>query len=326
MRANAVISHNTQRKGKELWTNNGTGKKIVCHTAENEQDEAVQVCRRIEDEVAEGRKYSDFAILYRMNSQSSSFERAFVKSGIPYRIIGGTRFYERKEIRDMIAYLSVINNPADEIRLRRIINTPKRSIGERTVANAAEISRMLGEPLFDILCRADEFAALKRASGKLREFTSMMQELINASNDEEVSLGDLYQLLLEKTRYEAFLKAENDDPEDRIDNIHELATNLIQYEENNGEEASLGGFLEEVSLMTDIDNYDQAADSVVMMTMHSAKGLEFPVVFLPGMEEGVFPGMQSIYNPDEVEEERGSPMWPSPGPKRSWYCFMPIPV
>lgn len=302
--ANAVISHNTQRKGKELWTNNGTGKKIVCHTAENEQDEAMQVCRRIEDEVAEGRKYSDFAILYRMNSQSSSFERAFVKSGIPYRIIGGTRFYERKEIRDMIAYLSVINNPADEIRLRRIINTPKRAIGEKTVANAAEIARMLGEPLFDILCRADEFAALKRASGKLREFTSMMQELINVSNDEEVSLGDLYQLLLEKIRYEAFLKTENDDADDRIENIRELATNLIQYEENNPEEASLGGFLEEVSLMTDIDNYDQAADSVVMMTMHSAKGLEFPVVFLPGMEEGVFPGMQSIYVPDEVEEER----------------------
>lgn len=136
--------------------------------------------------------------------------RAFVKSGIPYRFIGGTRFYERKEIRDMIAYLSVINNPADEIRLRRIINTPKRAIGEKTVANAAEIARMLGEPLFDILCRADEFAALKRASGKLREFTSMMQELINVSNDEEVSLGDLYQLLLEKIRYEAFLKTEND--------------------------------------------------------------------------------------------------------------------
>ncbi len=301
--ANEVISHNTQRKGKELWTDNGTGRKIVCHTAENEQDEAAQVSRRIEDEVAEGRKYADFAVLYRMNSQSNTFERAFVKAGIPYRIIGGTRFYERKEIRDMIAYLSVINNPADEIRLRRIINTPKRAIGERTVSQAAEIARMLGEPLFDIIDRADEFDVLKRSAKKLKEFAAMIRELIDASNDEETTLGDLYQLLLEKTGYEAFLKAENEESEDRIENVHELATNLIQYEDGN-EEATLGGFLEEVSLMTDIDNYDQAADSVVMMTMHSAKGLEFPVVFLPGMEEGVFPGMQSFYNPDEVEEER----------------------
>ena len=255
------------------------------------------------DEVAEGRSYSDFAVLYRMNSQSNTFERAFVKSGIPYRIIGGTRFYERKEIRDMIAYLSVINNPADEIRLRRIINTPKRSIGERTVAQAAEIARMLGESLFEVISHAEDFAALKRSANKLREFAAMIQELIDASNDEETSLGDLYQLLLEKTRYEDYLKAENEEADDRIDNVHELASNLIQYEENQ-DEPTLGGFLEEVSLMTDIDNYDQAADSVVMMTMHSAKGLEFPVVFLPGMEEGVFPGMQSIYNPDEVEEER----------------------
>ena len=301
--ANAVIAHNTQRKGKELWTDNGTGKKIVCHTAENEQDEAAQVTQRIVDEVAEGRSYSDFAVLYRMNSQSNTFERAFVKSGIPYRIIGGTRFYERKEIRDMIAYLSVINNSADEIRLRRIINTPKRSIGERTVAQAAEIARMLGESLFEVISHAEDFAALKRSANKLREFAAMIQELIDVSNDEETSLGDLYQLLLEKTRYEDYLKAENEEADDRIDNVHELASNLIQYEENQ-DEPTLGGFLEEVSLMTDIDNYDQAADSVVMMTMHSAKGLEFPVVFLPGMEEGVFPGMQSIYNPDEVEEER----------------------
>lgn len=301
--ANEVISHNTQRKGKTLWTSNGEGCKIVYHTAENEQDEAAQAAKQVLDGVADGRKYSDYAVLYRMNSQSNAFEKHFVKSGIPYRIIGGTRFYERKEIRDMIAYLSVINNPSDEVRLRRIINTPKRSIGERTVAQAAEIARMSGESLFEVLCRADEFAALKRSANKLRDFAGMILRLIDASNDEDVSLGDLYQLLLEKTNYVEFLKAENEEAEDRIENIHELATNLIQYEENN-EEASLGGFLEEVSLMTDIDNYDQAADSVVMMTMHSAKGLEFPVVILPGMEEGIFPGMQSIYNPDEVEEER----------------------
>ncbi len=301
--ANAVISHNTQRKGKTLWTSNGEGKQISYHTADNEQDEASQVSKRILEGVAGGRKFSDYAVLYRMNSQSNTFEKMFVKSGIPYRIIGGTRFYERREIRDMIAYLSVINNPADEVRLRRIINTPKRSIGDRTVAQAAEIAQMLGESLFEVLCRADEFAALKRSSKKLMEFAAMMQTLIDASNDEEVSLGDLYQLLLEQTRYIEYLKADPEDAEDRIENIKELASNLIQYEENN-EDAGLGGFLEEVSLMTDIDNYDQSADSVILMTMHSAKGLEFPVVFLPGMEEGIFPGMQSIYNPDEVEEER----------------------
>lgn len=302
--ANGVISHNTQRKGKTLWTGNGEGKKIAYHTADNEQDEAAQVTKRILEGVAAGRKYSDFAILYRMNSMSNTFERDFVRSDIPYRIIGGTRFYERREIRDMIAYLSVINNPADEVRLRRILNTPKRSIGERTVAQATEIAAMLGEPLFEVLRRADEFAALKRAANKLKAFTDMMQGLIDDAQDETVSLGDLYQNLLEQTQYREFLQADDpDSAEDRIENIQELASNLIQYEENN-EEGGLEGFLEEVSLMTDLDNYDQEADSVVMMTMHSAKGLEFPVVFLPGMEEGVFPGMQSIYNPEEVEEER----------------------
>ena len=232
--ANGVISHNTQRKGKTLWTGNGEGKKIAYHTADNEQDEAAQVTKRILEGVAAGRKYSDFAILYRMNSMSNTFERDFVRSDIPYRIIGGIRFYERREIRDMIAYLSVINNPADEVRLRRILNTPKRSIGERTVAQATEIAAMLGEPLFEVLRRADEFAALKRAANKLKAFTDMMQGLIDDAQDETVSLGDLYQNLLEQTQYREFLQADDpDSAEDRIENIQELASNLIQYEENN---------------------------------------------------------------------------------------------
>lgn len=303
--ANAVISNNQERKGKTLWTDNPTGEKLGVHTAYSEQDEADYIAKKILEGVAAGRKFSDYAILYRMNSQSNIIEKVFVKSGVLYRIIGGRRFYERKEIMDMIAYLSVINNPNDEIRLRRIINQPKRSIGDKTIAQAAEIAAQLGETLFYVIQHADEYEPLKRTSPKLLQFASIMQEFINAANDEETSLKELYQLILDKTNYIESLRAsEEDDAQDRIDNINELASNLIQYEEDNCEEASLSGFLEEVSLMTDIDNYDGNSDAVVMMTMHSAKGLEFPAVFLPGFEEGIFPGMQAIFNPNEIEEER----------------------
>lgn len=302
--ANAVISNNEERKGKTLWTENPEGDKIQIHTSPTEQEEAGFVANTILEQVAKGRKYSDFAVLYRMNSQSNILEKVFVKSGIPYRIIGGHRFYERREIRDMIAYLSVINNPSDEIRLRRIVNQPKRSIGDRTIATASEIAGALGEPLLEVLGRADEFDSLRRASVKLKAFYDMMQELIDANEDENVSLHELYELVLEKTGYIEALRSEKEEAETRIENINELASNLLKFQEENGEEATLSAFLEEVSLMTDIDNYDETADTVVMMTMHSAKGLEFPVVFLPGFEEGIFPGMQAIYDPSEIQEER----------------------
>lgn len=302
--ANAVISNNEERKGKTLWTENPEGDKIQVHTSYNEQDEAGFVATTILEQVAKGRKYSDFAILYRMNSQSNILEKVFVKSGIPYRIIGGHRFYERREIRDMIAYLSVINNPSDEIRLRRIVNQPKRSIGDKTVATAGEIAGALGESLLEVFGRADEFDGLRRASVKLKAFYDMMQELIDANENEKVSLHELYELILEKTGYLEALRAEKEESETRIENINELASNLLKFQEENGEEATLSAFLEEVSLMTDIDNYDETADTVVMMTMHSAKGLEFPVVFLPGFEEGIFPGLQAIYDPSEIQEER----------------------
>lgn len=302
--ANAVISNNEERKGKTLWTENPEGDKIQIHTSSNEQDEAGFVATTILEQVAKGRKYSDFAVLYRMNSQSNILEKVFVKSGIPYRIIGGHRFYERREIRDMIAYLSVINNPSDEIRLRRIVNQPKRSIGDKTIATASEIAGALGESLLEVLGRADEFDSLRRASVKLKAFYDMMQELIDANDDESVSLHELYELILEKTGYIEALHGEKEEAETRIENINELASNLLKFQEENGEEATLSAFLEEVSLMTDIDNYDETADTVVMMTMHSAKGLEFPVVFLPGFEEGIFPGLQAIYDPNEIQEER----------------------
>ena len=300
--ANAVIANNVERKGKTLWTENPQGKPISVYTAINEMGEAEYITKQILEEAAT-RKFSDFAVLYRMNSQSSTLERCFVKSGVPYRMLGGLRFYERKEIRDMIAYLCVINNPGDEIRLRRIINQPKRQIGEKTIAQAAEIAAGLGESLFEVISHADEFDALKRSSAKLLQFADLINELIQASST--LNLGDLYELLLEKTNYSQYLReAEEETAQDRIDNINELLSNLRQYEQDNGEEATLSGFLEEISLMTDVDNLDESVDAVVMMTMHSAKGLEFPCVFLPGFEEGIFPGMQAIYNPPEIEEER----------------------
>ena len=301
--ANAVISNNTERKGKTLWTENGQGEKIILHTALNESDEADQIATKILDGVAKGRKYADYAILYRMNTQSNALEKNFVKSGIPYRIIGGLRFYERREIRDMIAYLSVINNPSDDVRLRRIINVPKRAIGEKTVMQAAAIAEGIGESLFEVLCHADEFEPLRRSAAKLQQFTKMIRECMDAA--EEDTLEEVYRMILEKTGYiESLRENTNEDPQDRIDNINELASSLVKYQEENGEDASLSGFLEEVSLMTDIDNYDGSTDAVVMMTMHSAKGLEFPCVFLPGFEDGIFPGVQAIYNPEEIEEER----------------------
>lgn len=302
--ANAVIEHNTERKGKTLWTQNGTGAMIHLHTAENETDEAERITKIILDGVAAGRKFSDYAVLYRMNSQSLTFERNFAKSGVPHRIIGGTRFYERREIREMIAYLSVINNPSDEMRLRRIINTPKRSIGDRSVEVAAQIGQQTGETLFEVVSHAKDYPALSRAANKMTLFAAKMQGLIELSNDEKVTLGELYDELVERIDYLNFLKT--DDPEsaeDRAANVQELASNLRRFEEENPE-GTLSDFLEEVSLITDIDNYDNNADSVVLMTVHSAKGLEFPVVFLPGMEENIFPGMASVYVPSEVEEER----------------------
>ena len=302
--ANAVIEHNTERKGKTLWTQNGTGAMIHLHTAENETDEAERITKIILDGVAAGRKFSDYAVLYRMNSQSLTFERNFAKSGVPHRIIGGTRFYERREIREMIAYLSVINNPSDEMRLRRIINTPKRSIGDRSVEVAAQIGQQTGETLFEVVSHAKGYPALSRAANKMTLFAAQMQGLIELNDDEEVTLGELYDELVERIDYLNFLKT--DDPEsaeDRAANVQELASNLRRFEEENPE-GTLSDFLEEVSLITDIDNYDNNADSVVLMTVHSAKGLEFPVVFLPGMEENIFPGMASVYVPSEVEEER----------------------
>lgn len=302
--ANGVISNNTMRKGKTLWTENAVGDKIEVHTSDSERDEAQFIAKTILDGVADGRKFSDFAILYRMNAQSNSIEQALSRSGIPHRVIGGRRFYDREEIRDMVAYLQVINNPHDDVRLGRIINVPKRGIGATTLEKASEIAAGLGESIYSVIKDADVYPQLSRAATKLKSFVALIDGLMEAEQSGDYSLAELYNLILEHTDYEKYLKTEKDNPDVRIENIEELSSNIIKFEEDYAEEASLSNFLEEISLQTDIDNYDAEADSSVMMTLHSAKGLEFPVVFIAGMEESVFPSIATMMNPDELNEER----------------------
>ena len=303
--ANAVISNNENRKGKTLWTENARGAQIDAHTAENEEDEADYIAQQILTGVAAGRRFADYAVLYRMNSQSNTLERVFTKSSIPHRVLGGHRFFDRREIRDMIAYLSVISNPNDEARLLRIVNSPKRAIGEKTVAEAQEIASGTGASLFDVFSHADEYEPLSRSAKKLMDFAAMISWLSGAASAGNLSLSEIYSMTLEKTGYlEALAASGEEDAQDRIDNVNELSSHLVRFTEENGSEAGLEEYLAEVQLLTDIDNYDAASDSVVLMTMHSAKGLEFPVVFLPGFEEGIFPGSQVLFNPQEIEEER----------------------
>ncbi len=299
--ANAVISNNSQRKGKNLWTANGRGNKITVNTSYDEREEARFVADTVMKNVAGGRKMSDHAVLYRMNAQSSTIENAFIRAGIPYRIIGGLRFYERKEIKDALAYLTLINNTADNVRLRRIINEPKRGIGDTTLNNASEIAAGLGVSIFDVISNADAYPSLSRASSKLMQFSSMIKELEQAA--QELKPHELLEKTLNLTGYYQLLDLDKDTAQDRKENLNELKANLMRYEEES-DDPTLNGFLEEIALMTDIDNYNADSDTVVMMTLHSAKGLEFPVVFIIGMEDGVFPGTQSIYSNDDMEEER----------------------
>lgn len=299
--ANAVISNNNGRKGKNLWTSNGEGEKITYKICRDDIDEGRFVADSIMDNSTESSSFSDNAVLYRMNSQSNIIERALVKSGIPYRIIGGHRFYDRKEIKDALAYLAVISNPNDNVRLRRIINEPKRGIGETTINNLFEISSRLGDSIFSIMETSDEYTALSRSSSKLKLFAKMIKYFMNSR--EENSLAELFRIVMNESGYIASL--ENDEKRDeRIENLDELYSTIARYEEENGDYATLEGFLEEVALLSDIDNYNSELDTVTLMTLHSAKGLEFPNVYLIGMENGVFPSMQSICEPLEMEEER----------------------
>lgn len=302
--ANSVIKNNKERKGKTLWTENEDGNRINLHTVSSEREEANFIADTILEGVSKGRKYSDYAVLYRMNAQSNSIEQVLARSGIPHRIIGGYRFYDREHIKDMTAYLQVVNNPNDNIRLRRIINKPKRAIGETTVNKAAEIAAALGQSIFEVISRAEEYDALRKSAGKLKEFVGMINSFAEMEEDDSVSLSELYTNIVDTIKYRDFLKKEKEDYEQRYEDIEELKSNIVKYEEDDPDNASLYGFLEEISLITDIDNYDEDADCSVLMTLHSAKGLEFPVVFIPGMEDGIFPGVQAIYNEADMQEER----------------------
>ncbi len=299
--ANAVIKNNRGRKGKTLWTEKEGGDKIKVKILTDERDEGRYVADEILNAVAMGRKFSDFAVLYRTNAQSSSIERALVYNAVPYKVIGGHRFYDRKEVKDILAYLSVIANPSDTVRLRRIINEPKRGIGDTTINNAASIADGLGTTFYNVIQNANDYPMLSRAAGKLIDFTNLLNSL--ALSLEEKSIQDFFDDVITKTGYYASLDLDKETAEERKANVMEVLANLVRYMEDN-EGGTLTGFLEEVALMTDLDNYNTEAESTVMMTLHSAKGLEFPVVFIVGMEEGLFPGNQVMYDPTELEEER----------------------
>ena len=301
--ANAVIANNRGRKGKNLWTDKGDGDLIKLYTAADERDEARYVADKVLASVRSGAKFSDHAVLYRINAQSAAIENVFARSGISYRVIGGMRFYERKEIRDVLAYLNLINNNNDDVRLRRIINEPKRGIGDTTINHAAEIARQLGLSLFEVLDTADQYAPLSRAAGKLKEFCDMIKSISAKIDDTPIS--ELLTETLDKSGYRISLMSDADPKNaDRLQNVDELVNNVKQYELEN-DEPTLSNFLEEIALVSDIDSMNDSEDKVTLMTVHSAKGLEFEKVYLIGLEEGIFPGNQSIYEgASEIEEER----------------------
>ncbi len=301
--ANAVIRHNQGRKGKELWTAGPSGDKVQLYTAMNENDEARFVADKLMSDYRAGVKWNTHAVLYRMNAQSNQLEVAFKRSGIPYKVIGGTRFFDRAEVKDMLAYLCVVHNPADDLRLARIVNNPPRGIGSATIERARAIAAQNGLSLWDVVSHAGDHPELQRAAAKLGQFTAMIQELTELSHT--LDLENFYEEAAARTGYAAMLQAKRDiESRTRLENVRELLTSIKGYVENAGEEASLAGFLEEIALYTDLDSHDPDEDAVVMMTMHSAKGLEFPSVFVVGMEEGIFPGIRAIGEAEEMEEER----------------------
>ena len=300
--ANGVIRHNFARKGKELWTNAGAGDLIELYCADNEHEEAQYVASRILADFSAGGNFRDHAVLYRMNAQSSQLEFAFKRNGIPYRIFGGTRFFDHTEVKDMLAYLNVICTPADDLRLSRIINSPPRGIGERSIELVRRLASENGCSMFEILRQADRHPELARPAVKLRQFAQMIEQL--RAFAEHNPPDAVYDELLDKTGYLLALERSDDDKDEtRAENVRELKSSMLSFMKDSGD-LTLEGYLANVALYTDLDNYDRESDSVVMMTMHSAKGLEFPTVFIVGCEEGIFPGIRAIGEPEEMEEER----------------------
>lgn len=301
--ANAVIKNNEGRKGKTLWTDNGSGDVVTVKTSFNEGDEANFVAGDILMGVNRGRNFRDTAILYRMNAQSNALEYALKRNAIPYKVVGGMKFFDRAEIKDMLAYLCVLNNPMDDLRLRRIINTPARGIGATTMDKVAELAAEQGASLYEVIRNADLFPTLKAASAKLIKFADLIDGLRRAGAT--LALPEFYDEVLNQTGYVRALEEKKDmESRGRIENVQELKSNILGFLEQDPEDATLSGFLNEIALYTDLDSVEADDNCVTMMTIHSAKGLEFPVVYVVGMEEGIFPGTASMYDEEELEEER----------------------
>ena len=300
--ANNVIANNFSRKGKELWTSNGSGEKITLYEADNEYAEADYISKTIDKCVHEDKKYSDIAILYRTNAQSRVLETTLSGYGIPYRVLAGLRFYDRKEIKDMLAYLRLVFNPNDNISLIRVVNEPSRKIGLTTVEKVAAIAAEHNISMFEVMKHADKFAELSKVVSKLGEFVSLIEGIKNTADMSSPS--QILEKLYYNSGYSEMLNAENSvENQTRIENIQEFIVSAHEYEKST-EEPTLSEFLEGTALVADVDNYDEEQESVVLMTLHSAKGLEFPVVFMCGMEDGLFPSQRSMFSSEEIEEER----------------------
>jgi len=303
--ANSVIRHNKGRKEKTLWTANEVGEKIAFHQYQNEYDEAYQVVDEIARAVSQGKAhYNDYAILYRTNAQSRVLEEKFVARSIPYKIVGGVNFYQRREIKDILAYLKTIDNGRDDLAVRRIINVPKRGIGLTTMNRALEYGEAREMSLFDALECCEDIPKIGKAAERIKGFVNMIE--VFRAQSEYITLAELLTNILEETGYIKELEEEDSEvAQGRIENIDELMNKIIAYEEEE-EEPTLSGFLENVALVSDIDSLDEAEDYVMLMTLHSAKGLEFPYVYMCGMEDGLFPSYMTIVNddPEEIEEER----------------------
>ena len=301
--ANAVIKNNQGRKGKTLWTDNGSGDVVTVKTTFNESDEANYVVGDILMGVNRGRNFRETAVLYRMNAQSNALEYAMKRNGIPYKVVGGMKFFDRAEVKDMLAYLCVLNNPLDDLRLRRVINNPPRGIGATTLDKVALLAESQGASLYEIIRNADLFPELKSASAKLLKFADLIDGL--RRQGAELALPEFYDAVCDQTGYVKALEDKNDmESRGRMENVQELKSNILGFLEQDPEDATLSGFLNEIALYTDLDNVEADDNCVTMMTIHSAKGLEFPAVYVVGMEEGIFPGSSAQYDPEELEEER----------------------
>lgn len=301
--ANSVISNNKGRMGKSLWTSNGDGNRVYVYTGTNEYDEARYIARQIKKHFDEQGSFSDCAILYRTNAQSRVIEEMLMRESVPYKVLSGLRFYDRKEIKDIIAYLRVVYNPNDDVSLARIINEPKRKIGNATLEKARNIAREKETSLYDVISHADDYPEFKTAIKKLLSFSEIIQSLIKLKDT--VTIEDLTGRILNDTGYmPALVMEDTTESKTRIENLGEFISVITEFEKNEETGNTLGEFLENISLVSDIDGYDENEDSAVLMTIHSAKGLEFPIVFLSGLEEGLFPGMRSMESDDDIEEER----------------------